>query len=68
MDSFLLCIDGVYFLYRRCDFMHARLCVLCFSASVSAAFLTFLAATLFSRSTVTCLALLAFLTGSNSVC
>lgn len=36
---FFLFIDGVYFLYRKCGFLHARLdFVFCVSASPSAAF------------------------------
>lgn len=69
---FFLFIDGVYFLYRKCGFLHARLdFVFCVSASLSAAFW---------HSRLPCcfpalqwldsdlLALLAFLTGSNGVC
>lgn len=51
-DGFFLWVDGVYFLYRRCDFMHAGLCVLCFGLSVCWV-LTFAAAMLFSSSAVT---------------
>lgn len=51
-DGFFLWVDGVYFLYRRCDFMHAGLRVLCFGFGVCWV-LTFAAAMLFSSSAVT---------------
>lgn len=64
-SDFFLCVDGVYFLYRRCDFLHAGLCFSCFSFGLCCGFM-FAAAMLFSSSPV--LALLAFLTESNGVC
>lgn len=47
-DGFFLSLDGVDFLYRPCDFMHAGLCVLCLGFGVCWV-LTFAAALLFSQ-------------------
>ena len=69
---FLPLSAGVYFLYRRCGFLHAGLwlCVSCFFASASVAFWCSRPPFCFSalRRLDLDLALLAFLTGSSGVC